>query len=93
MALGLSYSCVCGKKFKIYLPKEEIFKHVVSSVVDWSAIDAREEAEGDVEVVRKLAEMSNCVFIDGSATDRLICPECTAEIGLQDHFRQQLVRL
>ena len=93
MALGLPHSCICGKKLKIYLPKEKIFSDIVSRVVDWSAIDAREEAEGEVEAVRKLAEVSGCVFIDGSTTDRLICPKCSAEIELQDHFRRQLVKL
>ncbi len=92
MALGLSHSCICGKKFKIYLPKEKIFNDIVSRAVDWSAIDAREEAEGEVEAVRRLAEMSGCVFIDGSVTDRLICPKCSAELELQDHFRRQLVK-
>ena len=93
MALGLSYSCVCGKKFKIYLPKDKIFGDVVSRAVDWSAVDAREEAEGEVEEMRKLAAMSGCVFIDGSATDRLVCPKCSAEIDLREHFRRQLVKI
>lgn len=92
MALGLSYCCACGKKYKIYMPKRKLFVDV-SRVVDWQAIDAREEADGAVEGVKRLAEMTRCQFVDGRTTERLICPDCAAEIDLTEHFRARLIQL
>ena len=50
MALGLSYRCSCGKKYKIYMPKGKLFSEIVSRVVDWHAIDNREEADGETSL-------------------------------------------
>ena len=58
VALGLSYRCGRGMKYKIYMPKRKIFRDIVNRVVDWQAVDAREEADGEVEEVQRLAEMS-----------------------------------
>ena len=91
MALGLSYCCGCGMKYKVYMPKRKIFGEIVNRVVDWQAVDAREEADGEIEEVQRLAEMSRCSFIDGRVTERLICPGCTCEIDLTEHFRTHLV--
>ncbi len=93
MALGLSYRCSCGKKFKVYMPKRKIFGEIVSRVVDWQAIDSREEANGEVDRVQRLALVSRCEFVDGRMTDRLICSNCTSEIGLTEHFRTSLVSI
>jgi hypothetical protein len=75
------------------MPKRKIFSEVVSRAVDWQAVDAREEADGEVDDVRRLARLSRCEFIDGRVTDRLVCPECAAQIDLADHFRNQLVKV
>ena len=91
MALGLSYCCGCGMKYKVYMPKRKIFGEIVNRVVDWQAVDAREEADGEIEEVQRLAEMSLCSFIDGRVTERLICSDCTSEIDLAEHFRTRLV--
>ena len=68
MALGLSYRCACGKKYKIYMPKHKLFGEIVSRAVDWLAVDAREEAEGEVEDVKRLAHMSRCTYVDDCNT-------------------------
>lgn len=92
MALGLSYRCACGKQYKIYMPKGKLFSSVVTRFVDWRAVDAREEAEGDVDRVRRLATLTRCEFVDGRVTERLICTDCAAEIDLTRHFRSALTR-
>jgi len=74
------------------MPKRKLFGDIVSRTVNWQAIDAKEEAEGEVEEVERLAEMTRCQFIDGRVTKRLICPECAAEIDLAQHFRTRLIR-
>ena len=51
MALGLSYRCGCGVNYKVYMPKRKIFGEIVNRVVDWQAVDAREEAAGEGGVV------------------------------------------
>jgi hypothetical protein len=91
MALGLSYRCSCGKKFKIYMPKRKLFSEIVNRVVDWHAIDNREEADGEVDEVQRIAMVSRCEFIDARRTDHLICGDCTGEINLTEHFRTRLV--
>lgn len=92
MALGLSYRCMCGRKYKIYMPKSKLFVDIVNRVVDWQAVDAREEAEGEVDQVERLAEMTRCQFVDGRVTERFICPACAAEFDLAEHFRTHLIR-
>ena len=56
MALGLSYRCLCGEKFKYYLPKEKVYGETLSRAVDWQAVDAREEADGEVDEVKRVAD-------------------------------------
>ena len=73
-------------KYKVYMPKHKLFGDLVNRVVDWQAVDAREEADGEVEEVQRLAEISRCSFIDGRVTERLICSDCTSEIDLTEHF-------
>ena len=92
MALGLSYRCACGRKYKIYMPKRKLFDDLVNRVVDWEEVDAREEAEGEVKEVERLAKLTRCQFVDGRLIERLICPECAAEIDLIEHFRNRLIR-
>ena len=65
MALGLSYRCSCGERFKVYLPKGKVYANAVSRAVDWRAVDAREEAHGEVDEVQRLAETTGCTFVDG----------------------------
>ncbi|MBT3344438.1 MAG: hypothetical protein HN712_23520 [Gemmatimonadetes bacterium] len=91
MALGLSYRCSCGERFKVYLPKGMVYGETVSRVVDWNAVDAREEADGEVDAVQRLAETTGCTFVDASKTARLACPRCTGELDLVDHFRTRLM--
>ena len=56
MALSLSYRCSCGEHFKIYVPKNKIYGEVGSRAVDWEAVDTREEADGEVDNVKRVAE-------------------------------------
>ena len=78
-------------KYKVYMPKRKLFGDLVNRVVDWQAVDAREEADGEVEEVQRLAEISRCSFIDGRVTERLICSDCASEIDLTEHFRTRLI--
>lgn len=91
MALGLSYRCTCGEHYKIYLPKDTVYGEAVSRAVNWRAVDAREEADGEVDAVRRVAESTGCTFVDGRKTRRLSCPVCTSEIDLVTHFRNRLL--
>ena len=91
MALGLSYRCGCGVNYEVYMPKRKIFGEIVNRVVDWQAVDAREEADGEVEEVQRLAEISHCSFIDGRVTERLTSPDCTSEIDLTEYFRTRMI--
>jgi hypothetical protein len=90
MALGLSYRCSCGQLFKIYLPKNKIYGETVSEAVDWSAVDAREEADGEVDEVRRVAETTGCTFVDGRRAESFTCPACATEVDVVDHFRSRL---
>ena len=93
MALGLSYRCSCGERYKIYLPKGKVYGEAVSRAVDWRAVDAREEADGEVDEVRRVAETTGCIFVDGRLTSRLICRHCATEIDLVRHFRSRLLQV
>ncbi|MBT6621672.1 MAG: hypothetical protein HOB41_17515 [Gemmatimonadetes bacterium] len=54
MALGLSYCCDCGMKYKVYTPKRNLLGGIITPVVDWREVDAREEADGEIEEVQRL---------------------------------------
>ena len=88
MALSLSYRCSCGEHFKIYVPKN---KMVVSRAVDWEAVDTREEADGEVDDVKRVAETTGFTFIDARKISLLRCPECMSEVDLVDLFRARLI--
>ena len=91
MALGLSYRCRCGEHFKIYVPKDQVYGEAVSRAVDWQAVDAREEADGEVDAVRRVAESTGCTFIDARTLPLLRCPRCMLEVDLVEHFRARLL--
>jgi len=93
VALGISYRCTCGEKFKIYLPKGKVYGDTVSRAVDWRAVDAREEADGEVDDVQRVAETTGCTFVDGRITACLICPRCLDELDLVDHFRTRVLQI
>lgn len=75
------------------MPKQKLFGVGVTRRVNWQAIDAQEEAEGEVERVQHLAAITRCQFVDGRVTDRLICPDCATEIDLAQYFRSKLIRV
>lgn len=93
MALGISYRCTCGEKFKIYLPKGKVYGEAVSRAVNWQAIDAREEADGEVDEVERVAATTGCTFVDGRVTACLICPSCLKELDLVSHFRTRVLQV
>ena len=86
MALGLPYCCHCGEKFKVYLPKEKVYGEAISRAVDWKAVDAREEADGEIDEVKRVADTTGCTFVDGRRTLHLTCHTCTSKVDLVDHF-------
>ncbi|MFH1569773.1 MAG: hypothetical protein ABIL09_17385 [Gemmatimonadota bacterium] len=93
MALGLSYRCGCGQHYKVYLPKGKVYGEMVSRAVDWQAVDAREEADGEVDEVRRVALSTGCTFVDARLTGTLICSRCASEIDLVHHFRARLLQV
>jgi hypothetical protein len=93
VALALSYCCTCGRRYKIYVPKQKVFGETISRSVDWQAVDAREEAHGEVDEVRRVADVTGCTFVDGRHTARLVCPGCAAEIDFFEQFRSRLTRV
>lgn len=91
MALGLSYHCTCGERYKVYLPKNKVYGEAVSHAVDWHAVDIREEADGEVDEVKRVAATTGCTFVDGRDVARMSCTRCETEIDLVDHFRNRLL--
>jgi len=82
------YRCGCDVEYKGYIPKRSL-GIIGTRVVDWQAVDAREEADGEIEDVQHLAEMSQRSFVNGRITERLICSVCASQIDLTKHFRTQ----
>ena len=87
MALGFLYTCTCGKRFKAYVPKHRMFCTITGDTVDWERIDQRDEDEGQVEEVRRQAQLTHSSFVDVRGNERLTCPDCEREIDLISHFR------
>lgn len=87
MALGLLYTCKCGQRFKAYVPKQKLFRGLSGKHVDWSAVDATDEATGDVDEVRSIAAVTGSVFVDlRQDNDRITCSACQSEVDLLAHF-------
>jgi hypothetical protein len=93
MALGLLYTCRCGTRYKVYVPKFRLFRGLTGTWVDWQAIDNRDEASGDITEVRRLAELTHCSFFDMRQGERLTCGECREETDLLGHFRAVMTEL
>lgn len=94
MALGFLYTCSgCGKRFKIYVPKQKLFRNLTGETVDWERIDRREEEEGGVEEVKRQATFTQSSFVDIRGGERLQCPTCNHEVNLMRHFRTVMTGL
>ena len=90
MALGMLYLCSCGERFRVYVPKQKLFRAVTGKSVNWKAIDAREEDEGDVEDVKRMADLTNSTFVDLRQDERVQCEICSEEMNLLRHFQALL---
>lgn len=93
MALGILYTCSCGRRFKAYVPKQKLFRTVTGPTVDWERIDRMEEADGGVEEVKRQAVFTQCSFVDIRGDERLHCPSCDREVNLLSHFRSVMMNL
>lgn len=93
MALGFLYTCSCGKRFKVYVPKQKLFRTITGGTVNWQQIDEREEADGAVAEVQRQAERTQSDFFDARSGGRLRCGECQSEVNLLSHFRTVMMRL
>lgn len=82
MASTTNYRCRCGRVFSIYTPKRVLFRLVDSGLsdVDLAEIDAQEEADGEIELARHVAEMIGATFIDSRLQLLSSCPGCGAPI-------------
>ena len=90
MSLGLLYTCTCGQRFKVYVPKAKLFRTMTGRTVDWKSIDAEEEAEGDIDDLRTMAALAECTFVDMRKDEQLTCRSCKHQINLLRHFRGAL---
>ncbi len=90
MALGMLYTCTCGTRYKVYVPKQKLFRPVTGPTVDWKAVDAREDEQGEVAEVKRMADVTSCTFLDMRESDNVECPACGAEMRLLRHFRSLL---
>ncbi|MBT3346130.1 MAG: hypothetical protein HN712_10225 [Gemmatimonadetes bacterium] len=94
MALGFLYTCSgCRKRFKVYVPKQTLFRNITGETVDWERIDRREEEEGGVEEMKRQANGTQSSFIDIRGGERLQCPTCNHEVNLLRHFRTVMTGL
>ena len=93
MAIGFLYTCICGRRFKAYVPKQKLFHAVTGGAVDWERIDRQEEDDGSVEDVERQAKATQCSFVDVRSGDRLKCPSCSHEVNLMTHFRMVMMNL
>ena len=58
--------------------------------MDWEAVNAREEADGEVDDVKRVAETTG-LHIDARKISLLRCPECMSEVDLVDFLRARLI--
>lgn len=87
MALGLLYTCRCGRRYKAYVPKQKLFRGLCGKHVDWAAIDAAEAANGGIEEVERMAAFTGAAFVDlRHGGGRMSCSTCRSEIDLLSHF-------
>jgi len=93
MALGFLYTCSCGKRFKVYVPKQKLFRTITGGTVNWERIDELDEANGSVDEVKRQAERTESAFIDVRGGERLRCSACQSEVNLMSHFRTVMMRL
>lgn len=73
--------------------KDQALHDAVSDAVDWRAIDAKEEADGAVDDLMRVAESTGCTFIDGRKISLLRCPQCMSEVDVLARFSGQIRRL
>jgi len=94
MALGFLYTCSgCRKRFKVYVPKQTLFRNITGETVDWERIDRREEEEGGVEEMKRQARVTQSSFIDMRGGESLQCPACDHKVDLLHHFRTVMTAL
>jgi len=87
MALGLLYTCKCGRRYKAYVPKQKLFRGLTGKHVDWGVVDATDEASGDVDEVMTMAAVTGSVFVDlRHDGGTLTCDACQSEVDLLAHF-------
>ena len=94
MALGFLYTCSgCRKRFKVYVPKQTLFRNITGETVDWERIDRLDEEEGGVDEVKRQANFTQSSFVDIRGGERLQCPKCDHEVDLMRHFRTVMTGL
>ncbi len=87
MALGLLYTCKCGRRYKAYVPKQKLFRGLTGKHVDWNVVDATDEACGDIDEVMTMAAVTGAVFVDLRHNGgKVTCDVCQSEVDLLAHF-------
>lgn len=92
MATTLRFKCNCGQGAHIFIPKKKLFGEIFADrmrvyaekegkscekiLKDAEQTDIQDEADGDLKSVKHIAKMAGALFVDGSKTDKFICPRC-----------------
>jgi hypothetical protein len=87
MALAFLYTCACGKRFKVYIPRLKLFAAMTGTTVNWRAEDERDQADGSIAELERLAGVNDCLFVDGRVCEEMACPACRQELCFLSHFR------
>lgn len=86
MAFTIATTCACGKVFHFYIPKQK-FAEIMGATENFEALDAEEEAAGEIELAKQLAEqLSGGVFVDSRDTEVATCPGCGEEVSLAGFY-------
>ena len=93
MALSFLYRCDCGKRYKVYVPKDKLFRTITGRTVNWARIDKREEADGGIDEVKRQAGHTQSSFVDVRGGEKLQCTDCDTEVNLLSHFRTVMMSL
>ena len=81
MAIGLLYICRCNARLTIHVPKAQLMRDTPgASIEELEKIDAKEEAQGEIELIKERCQGSGSHFVDARKIDR--CPFCKMELNL-----------
>ena len=90
MALNLMYQCKCGEKSMVYVPKQKAYGESTGEPGYWQAIDAEEEADGEIEAAKVVASAFGSRFIDGRQAEDFVCSGCRRLVDFAEDLKRQV---